>query len=204
MSEASRPVESSRGRSKCRGLGGSHIEKLAARTRLLSLIEKPSTLLFARHAVPSCVCARIRRRSCWSPHRQGRCASKLHVNSRSCRDGSTLSWTENAYGSSTDDMFHARPGTSESQVRPGLCRGARPYSRQVHEIGARGFYPCGMRKFTRRDRPCVLCGAPSVEDRHVQRIEEPGPWHVYKVVPEIRCGNPDCRNYYERRDARAI
>jgi len=30
-----------------------------------------------------------------------------------------------------------------------------------------------------------------------------GPWHVYKVVPEVRCGNADCRNYSARRDARA-
>jgi hypothetical protein len=35
------------------------------------------------------------------------------VNSRLCRDGSMLSWTENAYWSSTDDVFHARPGTNE-------------------------------------------------------------------------------------------
>ena len=96
------------------------------------------------------------------------------------------------------------PEPTRSQVHPSSCASARPYNRKVHEIGARGFYACGMRKFTRRDRPCVLCGAPSVEDRRVQRIEEPGPWHVYKVVPEIRCGNPDCRNYYERRDARAM
>jgi len=68
----------------------------------------------------------------------------------------------------------------------------------------RGFYAGCMRRFTRRDRPCPLCGAPSIEDRQVFRTEEPGPWHVYKVVPEIWCGNPDCRNYFERREARAL
>ena len=61
-----------------------------------------------------------------------------------------------------------------------------------------------MRKFRYRDRPCPECGAPSVQRQRVTRTEEPGPWHVYKAVPEFLCGNPDCRNYSERRDARAM
>jgi hypothetical protein len=51
------------------------------------------------------------------------------VNSRLCRDGSTLSWTENGYWSSTDDVFHARPGTNEITGPPKLvhkCSPAQP------------------------------------------------------------------------------
>jgi hypothetical protein len=43
-----------------------------------------------------------------------------------------------------------------------------------------------------------------VQRQRVTRTEEPGPWHVYKAVPEYLCGNPDCRNYAERTDARAM
>jgi hypothetical protein len=48
------------------------------------------------------------------------------VNSRLCRDGSTFSWTENAYWSSADDVFHARPGTNEITGPPKLVRECSP------------------------------------------------------------------------------